>query len=308
MIAALNNLFGISRSNAEVADLESMHEIDCESEVQDTVEDTGPTDEEETYLLELSPRPKVPPVTLIIGGTSFNVPRDVLLREKNSLFCAMTEHQEYHISRDPFHFPSILNHMKGGLDIITSFLRLAEEQKFGLLEDAKFYGLNSLVALLECLLAQQREWVFDATAKHDDVILSEDGVTARGSYTVSGYPVLGTHSFVGGVHSWRFRVDELGSLMIAVCVKQSMSLDDEDFDNVWGVCYNPSSSNVDIFNRGVCTPVAGDSKLKVGKPVEVLLDCEKGYLKVNGVVVDNLPQLEFHPVFLMGRDTQISLM
>jgi hypothetical protein len=297
MLQVIQTLLGVSRSNLEIIEEDEDYEIDFETSEPNSI----------------TPResPVAEKITIHVGGTQFYTRKSILLREKDTLFSTLLKDQnqsELYIGRDPSHFQIILNHLKGGLDIVPVFFRLSDEQHLALLEDAKFYRIQSLIELLEIMLSQNRTWVFDIHAKNAAVMLSNDNLTANGSSAISGYPVIGNIALSEGVHSWRLKIDVMGSLMIGVCVKEDMDFDDEDFDKVWAVCYNPSTPIVYIFSKGVQTPTEDALRVRRGKPIEVCLNCDKGILKVNGVVIENLPKRPLYPVFLLGKNTKITLL
>ncbi|XP_029782943.1 BTB/POZ domain-containing protein KCTD2, partial [Suricata suricatta] len=95
-------------------------------------------------------------VRLNVGGTYFVTTRQTLGREPKSFLCRLCCQEDpeldsdkdetgaYLIDRDPTYFGPILNYLRHGKLIITK--ELAEE---GVLEEAEFYNIASLVRLVK---------------------------------------------------------------------------------------------------------------------------------------------------------------
>ncbi|XP_064382750.1 BTB/POZ domain-containing protein KCTD5-like isoform X2 [Halichondria panicea] len=100
-------------------------------------------------------------VKINIGGTTFLTTKTTLCREKGSFLARLCQNDQdlpsvkdengaYLIDRDPRYFPPILNYLRHGRLIIDS--GLAEE---GVLEEAEFYNLSSLVSLVKDKLTKK---------------------------------------------------------------------------------------------------------------------------------------------------------
>ncbi|CAM5097246.1 unnamed protein product [Natator depressus] len=132
----------------------------------------------------LSPRSSEPPVPdkpgsgskwvrLNVGGTYFVSTRQTLCREPKSFLCRLCcqdgpelssdkdETGAYLIDRDPTYFGPILNYLRHGKLIINK--ELAEE---GVLEEAEFYNIASLVRLVKERIRDNENRTSQGPVKH----------------------------------------------------------------------------------------------------------------------------------------------
>ncbi|XP_006136472.2 BTB/POZ domain-containing protein KCTD2 [Pelodiscus sinensis] len=132
----------------------------------------------------LSPRSSEPPVPdrpgsgskwirLNVGGTYFVSTRQTLCREPKSFLCRLCcqdgpelgsdkdETGAYLIDRDPTYFGPILNYLRHGKLILNK--ELAEE---GVLEEAEFYNIASLVRLVKERIRDNENRTSQGPVKH----------------------------------------------------------------------------------------------------------------------------------------------
>uniref|UniRef100_A0A8C4R0U2 Potassium channel tetramerization domain containing 2 n=1 Tax=Eptatretus burgeri TaxID=7764 RepID=A0A8C4R0U2_EPTBU len=107
-------------------------------------------------------------VRLNVGGTRFMTTRQTLEREPTSFLCRLCqegpeldsdkdETGAFLIDRDPTYFGPILNYLRHGKLVLDN--ELPEE---GLLEEAEFYNIASLIALI-----RERIWERDYKARQE---------------------------------------------------------------------------------------------------------------------------------------------
>uniref|UniRef100_A0A8C0DZT1 Potassium channel tetramerization domain containing 2 n=1 Tax=Balaenoptera musculus TaxID=9771 RepID=A0A8C0DZT1_BALMU len=112
-------------------------------------------------------------VRLNVGGTYFVTTRQTLGREPKSFLCRLCCQEDpeldsdkdetgaYLIDRDPTYFGPILNYLRHGKLIITK--ELAEE---GVLEEAEFYNIASLVRLVKERIRDNENRTSQGPVKH----------------------------------------------------------------------------------------------------------------------------------------------
>ncbi|XP_048355638.1 BTB/POZ domain-containing protein KCTD17 isoform X1 [Sphaerodactylus townsendi] len=110
-------------------------------------------------------------VRLNVGGTLFLTTRQTLCREQKSFLCRLCQGEElqsdrdetgaYLIDRDPTYFGPILNFLRHGKLVLDK--DMAEE---GVLEEAEFYNIGSLIRLIKDRLEEKDYTVTQVPPKH----------------------------------------------------------------------------------------------------------------------------------------------
>ncbi|KAL8221964.1 UNVERIFIED_CONTAM: BTB/POZ domain-containing protein kctd17, partial [Gekko kuhli] len=110
-------------------------------------------------------------VRLNVGGTVFLTTRQTLCREQKSFLCRLCQGEElqsdrdetgaYLIDRDPTYFGPILNFLRHGKLVLDK--DMAEE---GVLEEAEFYNIGSLIRLIKDRLEEKDYTVTQVPPKH----------------------------------------------------------------------------------------------------------------------------------------------
>lgn len=117
-------------------------------------------------------------VKLNVGGKIYTTTLSTLVnKEPDSMLARMfsqdgamnpsdvDEHDAYLIDRSPHYFEPIINYLRHGQLIIDTNVNME-----GVLEEAKFFGIYSLIAQLETLLAQANQSMDNVPLTRRDVI------------------------------------------------------------------------------------------------------------------------------------------
>ena len=105
-----------------------------------------------------------PRIVLDVGGTHYSTSRSTLTKYPESVLGAMfsgghdletmqCKDGSFFIDRDGTHFRHILNYLRDGEEVVESFPKSLEVLS-ELIREAKFYQLDSLIALLKPLLQE----------------------------------------------------------------------------------------------------------------------------------------------------------
>lgn len=105
-------------------------------------------------------------VRLNVGGTVFKATRDTLTSEPTSFFTGLLsgnfttdgeddESGELFIDRSPKHFGLILSHLRSDGDVLHMVQEMSNADKVDLLQEAKFYQVQSLKEMISEMLLQQ---------------------------------------------------------------------------------------------------------------------------------------------------------